>query len=132
MANHRCKEFLKKGLRHYELLGGLFNVNTTIGLLQILSAQPAPNSSEKQELDAAFLSSEVHVNVDTDSVDDVEELPTPDKGQSWRQPEKRATEQAHSSGKKKKEGSFETMTEAIWGFTEIRNRRLNKSTDSMP
>ena len=34
--------------------------------------------------------------------------------------------------KKKKGGSLETMTEAILGFTEMRNRRLNKSTDSTP
>ncbi|KAK9988246.1 hypothetical protein SO802_028485 [Lithocarpus litseifolius] len=44
-----------------------------------------PNSSKERELDATFLSSGIHVNVDADSVDDVEEeLPTPGEGQSQR------------------------------------------------
>ena len=34
--------------------------------------------------------------------------------------------------KEKKRGSLETMTEAILGFTEMINRRLNRSTDSTP
>ena len=57
-------------------MGRLFNSNTAIGFLQISSAQSAPNSDKERELDAAFLSSGVHVNVNTDNVDDVEELPT--------------------------------------------------------
>ncbi|XP_075645390.1 uncharacterized protein LOC142616415 [Castanea sativa] len=91
------------GLQHYELLGQLFNANTATSFLQISSAQPAPNSFEERELDAAFLSSGVHVNDDVDSVDDVEELPTPGKGQSRRRPEKWAAKPVHSSGRKKKE-----------------------------
>ena len=71
-------------MRHYDLLGMLFNSNTAIGFLQISSAQPAPNSDEKRELDAAFLSEGVHVNVNTDGVDDVEELATPSEAQSRR------------------------------------------------
>ena len=47
-----------------------------MGFLQISSAQPTPNSDEERELDATFLSKGVHVNVNTDSVDDVEELAT--------------------------------------------------------
>ena len=64
-------------MRHYDLLGMLFNSNTVTRFLQISSAQPAPNSDEERELDAAFLSEGVHVNVnfDGDSVD-VEELAT--------------------------------------------------------
>ena len=34
--------------------------------------------------------------------------------------------------KKKKGGSLETMTEAILGFIEMRNWRLNRSIDSTP
>ncbi|KAK7835591.1 hypothetical protein CFP56_023352 [Quercus suber] len=37
-------------------MGQLFNSNTATGFLQMLSAQPAPNSDEERELDAAFLS----------------------------------------------------------------------------
>ena len=107
----------------------LFNSNTATGFPQISSAQPTPNSDEGRELDAAFLSSRVHVNVNTDSVDDVEELPTPSEAQSQRQAEKRLAEPSHSSGKRKKGHSLESMTEAIWGFTNMRNRRGKRSTN---
>ena len=63
-------------MKHYDLLGRLFNSNTTTSFLKISFAQPAPNSDEERELDAVFLSSGVHVNVNTDNVVDVEELPT--------------------------------------------------------
>ncbi|KAL0015654.1 hypothetical protein SO802_002723 [Lithocarpus litseifolius] len=128
-VNHKFKDFKKKGLQHYELLGRLFNTNTATGFLQMSSAQPAPNSDEERELDAAFLSSGLHGNVNTDSLDDVEELPTPSEAQSRRQAEKRPAEASHSSGKRKKGHSLETMTEAILGFTEMRNRRGKRSTD---
>nr|POE53207.1 hypothetical protein CFP56_13613 [Quercus suber] len=81
-------EFKKKGLRHYDLMGQLFNSNTATGFLQMSSTQPAPNSDEERELDAAFLSEGVHVNVNTDGVDDMEELPTLSEAQSRRQAEK--------------------------------------------
>ena len=71
----------------------------------------------------------MHVNVNTDSVDDVEELPTPSEAQSQRQAEKRLAEPSHSSGKRKKGHSLESMTEAIWGFTNMRNRRGKRSTN---
>nr|POF27021.1 l10-interacting myb domain-containing protein [Quercus suber] len=87
-VNHKFKEFKKKGLKHYDLLGRLFNSNTTTGFLQISFAQPTPNGDEERKLDAAFLLSGVHVNVNTESVDDVEELPTPSEAQSRRQAEK--------------------------------------------
>ena len=74
----------KKGLQYYKL----FNSNTIMGFLQISSTQPTPNNDEERELDAAFLSSRVHVNVDFDSVDDVEELPTPGEAQNRRRAEK--------------------------------------------
>ncbi|XP_050248523.1 uncharacterized protein At2g29880-like [Quercus robur] len=130
VVNHKFKEFKKKGLKHYDLLGRLFNSNIATGFLQISSAQPAPNSDEERELDAAFLSSGVHVNVNTDSVDDVEELPTPSEVQSWRQAKKRPVEPFHSSEKRKKGHSLESITEAIWGFTDMRNRRGKRSIDT--
>ena len=73
-----------------------------MGFLQISSTQPTPNNDEERELDAAFLSSRVHVNVDVDSVDDVEKLPTPGEAQNRRRAEKRPAEPSHSSGKRKK------------------------------
>ena len=112
------------------MLGRLFNSNITTSFLQISFAQPAPNSDEERELDATFLSSGVHVNVNTDSVDDVEELPTPSEAQSRRQAEKRLAEPSHSSGKMKKGHSLESMTEAIWGFIDMRNRKGKRSTDT--
>ena len=118
-------------MRHYDLLGMLFNSNTAMGFLQISSVQPAPNSDEERELDAAFLSEGVHVNVnfDGDSVD-VEELAIPSEAQSRREGEKRPAEPSSSSGKRKKGHSLESMTKAIWGFTDMRNRRGKKSTDT--
>ena len=80
-------------------------------------------------MDATFLSSGVHVNVDVDSVNDVEELPTPGEGQSRTRPKKWPTELSQSSGKRKKGGSIETMAEEIWGFIEMRNRRGKNSID---
>ena len=109
----------------------LFNSNTAMGFVQISFAQPAPNSDEERELDAAFLSEGVHVNVnfDGDSVD-VEELATQSEAQSRRQAEKRPVEPSSSSGKRKKGHFLESMTKAIWGFTDMRNRRGKKSTDT--
>ena len=118
-------------MRQYDLLGMLFNSNTATGFLQISSAQLAPNSDEERELDAAFLSEGVHVNVNFDGdLVDVEELATPSEAQSRRQGEKRPAEPSSSNGKRKKGHSFESMTEAIWGFTDMRNRRGKKSIDT--
>ena len=117
-------------MKHYDLLGRLFNSNTAIGFLQISSTQPPHNSDEERELHAAFPSSGVHVNVNTDSVDDVEELLTPSEAQSQRQAEKRQAEPSHSRGKRKKGHSLESMTKAIWRFTDMRNRRGKRSTDT--
>ena len=111
-------------------MGRLFNSNTAIGFLQISSTQPPHNSDEERELDAAFLSSGVHVNVNTDSVDDVEELPTPSEAQSRRQAKKWLAEPSHSSEKRKKGHSLESMTEAIWEFTNMRSERGKRSTDT--
>nr|POF05108.1 hypothetical protein CFP56_05717 [Quercus suber] len=111
-------------------MGQLFNSSITTGFLQMSSAQPAPNSDEERELDAAFLSEGVHVNVNTNGVDDVEELPTPSEAQSWRQAKKRPCEPSNSSEKWRKDHSLESMIEAIWGFIEMRNRRGKKSTDT--
>nr|POE45409.1 hypothetical protein CFP56_61255 [Quercus suber] len=88
------------------------------------------NSDEERELDAAFLSEGVHVNVNIDGVDDMEKLPTPSEAQSRRQAEKRPCEPSNSSEKRRKGHSLESMTEAIWGFTEMRNRGGKKSTNT--
>ena len=111
-------------------MGRLFNSNIATSFLQISFAQPAPNNDAEKELDAAFLSSGVHVNVNTDSVDDVEKLPTLNEAQSWRQAEKWPAEPSHSSGKRKKGHSLESMTEPIWGFTDMRNQRGKRSIDT--
>ena len=71
----------------------------------------------------------MHVNVNTDNVDDVDELPTPSEAQSRRQAEKWLAEPSHSSEKRKKGHSLESMTEAIWGFTNMRNRMGKRSTN---
>ena len=83
----------------------------------------------ERELDAPFLSEGVHVNVNTDGVDDVEELATLSEAQSKRQAKKWPVEPFSSSGKRKKGHSLESMTEAIWSFTDMRNCRGKKSTD---
>lgn len=78
-------------LEHYEMLGQLFNANSTTGFLQISFAQLAPNSDKERELYAAFLSTGVHVNVKVDSGNDIKELPTPVQAKP-----------VHLGGKKKK------------------------------
>ena len=103
-----------------------------MGFLQISSTQPTPNSDEKRELDATFLSTRIHVNVEADSGDDIKELPTPVEGKSKRQVEKRVAEPIHFEGKKKKGDSLDQMTKAILGFIEMRKARLNRSTDCTP
>ena len=103
-----------------------------MGFLQISSAQPAPNSDDEQEIDAAFISTGVHVNVEANNGDDIEELPTPIEGQRSRRAKKQSTELVHSGGKKKKGDSLSEMTKAIKGFTEVSRARLNRSMNSMP
>jgi len=109
----------------------LFNASTTSGFLQISSTQPAPNSDEKRELDAAFLTHGVHVNVELDSGDDVEELPTPVAGQGSKCARKQPSHLEALAEKKRKEGSIEYMTDAIMKFMDMSmKRRSNKDIDS--
>ena len=98
----------------------MFSASTTSGFLQISSTQPTPNSDEKRELDVAFLTHGVHVNVELDSGDDVEELPTPVAGQ----------------GSKCEMAAFQhtclssCMTDAIMKFMDMSmKRRSNKDID---
>ena len=100
-----------------------------MGFLQISSAQPDQNSDKEQKLDASFLSTGVHVNVETD---DVEELPTSIERQSSRRAEKRPAKPVHSGGKKKKGSSLSETTKTIKGFAKVSRARLNKSTKNMP
>ncbi|KAK9989536.1 hypothetical protein SO802_029775 [Lithocarpus litseifolius] len=131
VANLKCKEFRKKRLDHYNLLGQLFNAGTATGFLQISFTQLAPNSDEEQELDAAFLTHIVHVNVKPDSGDDVEELPTPVVGQGSKRARKQPSHSKTSAGKKKKGRLIEYMTDAIIEFTDMsRKRRSDKESDS--
>ena len=116
----------KKGARTLRVVGPTFQCQHCHGLATNFICQPAPNNSKERELDAAFLSTGVHVNVDADSGDNVEELPTLGEGQSRRRVENWAVEPVHLDGKKKKGGSLDQMIKAILGFTEKRNRRLNR------
>nr|POE73603.1 hypothetical protein CFP56_26964 [Quercus suber] len=131
-ANPKCKEFCKKGLNHYGLLGRLFNVGTTTGFLQISSSQPAPNSDEKRELNAAFLTYGVHVTMEADNGDDMEEPPTPVEGQGNRRVGKLPSQTASLARKKRKGGSLGEMTDAINNFTEMSRQRLSKDSGSRP
>nr|POF00328.1 receptor-like protein kinase haiku2 [Quercus suber] len=85
----------------------------------------APNSDEERELDVAFMLTGVHVNVEANSGDEVEELPTLVEGQSNRCAEKRPAQPVHLGGKKKKGGPLSEMT-------EVSRARLNRSSDNRP
>lgn len=111
------------------MLGQLFNANIVMGFLQISAAQPAQNSDKEQKLNASFLSTRVHVNVEAN---DVEELPTSVERQSSRCAKKRPAKPVHLGGKKKKGSSLSETTEAIKGFAEVSRARFNKSIDNMP
>ena len=63
-------------------------------------------------------------------MDDVKELPTKSEAQSRRQVEKWPAEPSYSSRKRKKWHFLQSMTEAIWGFTNMRNRRGKRSIDT--
>nr|POF10402.1 hypothetical protein CFP56_56356 [Quercus suber] len=122
MANSKCKEFRKKGLDHYELLGQLFNTSIVTRFLQSSSAQPALNSDKEQELDERFLSAGVYVHLEADSGDDIEELATLVEQQS-KCVENHIAQPEHSKGKKKGK-TLGKMTEAIKRFTEVSKARL--------
>ena len=81
-----------------------------MGFLQTSSAQPAQNSDKEQKLNASFLSTGVHVNVEAN---DVEELPISVERQSSRHAKKRPAKPVHLGGKKKKGSSLSETTEAI-------------------
>ncbi|KAK7825542.1 l10-interacting myb domain-containing protein [Quercus suber] len=84
-------------------IAALFNIGTATRILQISSSQPAPNSDEEQELDAAFPMHGVHMNMEADSGDDVDELPTPVEGQGNKRAEKLPSHIASFARKKRKE-----------------------------
>ena len=106
-------------------------MGTATRFLQISSTQPARNSDEEQELDAAFLTHGVHVSVELDSPDDVEELPTLVAGQCSKRARKQPSHFKTSAGKKRKGGSIENNTEAIMEFTDMsRKRRSDKDSES--
>nr|POF21011.1 hypothetical protein CFP56_59205 [Quercus suber] len=90
------------------------------------------NSDEEQELVAAFPLTGVHVNVEANSGDDVEELPTPIERQSNRRAKKWPAKPVHSGRKKKEGSSLSETTKAIKGFAKVSRARLNNSTDNMP
>ena len=80
----------------------MFNGGTATKFPQISSSQLALNNDEERELNAAFLTHGVHVIVEADNGDDVEELPTPDEGQGNKRAGKLPSQIASSAGKKRK------------------------------
>ena len=104
------------------MLGQLFNTDTATGFLQI-------NSDEEQELDAAFLTHEVHINVEPYNGDDVEELPTPVVGQGSKRVGKKPSHSETSARKKRKGGLIEYMTNTIMEFTDM-SRKMCSNKDS--
>ena len=110
----------------------MFNADTTTGFLQVSSSQPAPNSDEIRELDVAFLTHQVHVTVDADNGDDMEELPTPVEGQGNRHAGKLPSQTASSTRKKRKGESLSEMIDVINNFMEMSRQRLNRDSESRP
>nr|POF14749.1 hypothetical protein CFP56_47357 [Quercus suber] len=92
----------------------------------------APNSDEEQELDAAFPMHGVHMNMEADSGDDVDELPTPVEGQGNKRARKLPSHIASLARKKRKGESLSEMTNAINNFKELSRQRLSKDSDSRP
>ena len=113
-------------------LGQLFNTGTVTRFLQISSSQPAPNSDEERELNAAFLTHGVHVTMEADNGDDVEELPTPVEWQGSKHAGKLPSQTASLTWKKRKGESLGEMTDAINNFTEMSRQRLRRDSESRP
>nr|POE73602.1 hypothetical protein CFP56_26963 [Quercus suber] len=107
----------------------LFNTGTTTGFLQISSSQPAPNSDEKQELDAGFLTYGVHVTVEADNGDNMEEPSTPVEGQGNRRVGKLPSQTASLARKKRKGGSLGEITDAINNFTEMSRFSMDRAVE---
>ncbi|KAK7814297.1 hypothetical protein CFP56_003350 [Quercus suber] len=86
---------------------------------EIKGNMPTPNSDEKQELDAGFLTYGVHVTVEADNGDNMEEPSTPVEGQGNRRVGKLPSQTASLARKKRKGGSLGEITDAINNFTEM-------------
>ena len=72
------------------------------------------------------------MNVEADSGEDVEELPTPVEEQGSKHAGKLPSHIASSAGKKRKGGSLSEMTDAINNFTKLSRQRLSKDSNSRP
>ena len=82
-------------------------------------------------MDAAFLTHGVHINVEPDNGDDVEELPTPVVGQGSKRVGKKPSHSETSARKKRKGGLIEYMTNTIMEFTDMSRKRCsNKDSNS--
>ncbi|RVX03247.1 hypothetical protein CK203_019998 [Vitis vinifera] len=71
MAHPNAKIFRLKGCPNYNLLGLIFNPSTTIGGLHYSSTQDSPNINDKDEMDDNLEYGGVHVDVNTEILDDL-------------------------------------------------------------
>lgn len=82
-------------------------------------------------MDATFLTHGVHVNVEPDSPDDVEEIEAPVAGQCSKHVGKQPSHFETSAGKKRKGQPIEYITDVVMEFTDMsRKRRSDKDSDS--
>ena len=72
------------------------------------------------------------MNVEADSGEDVDELPTLVEEQGSKHAGKLPSHTASSAEKKRKGGSLSEMTDAINNFTELSRQRLSKDSNSRP
>ncbi|KAL0004616.1 hypothetical protein SO802_012177 [Lithocarpus litseifolius] len=80
----------------------------------------------------AYAMAGVHASVEPNSPDDVEELPPLDIGQCSNPKGKQPSHSDTSTGKKRKKGSIDKVTDAIIEFTEMsRKRRNDKESESL-
>ena len=78
-------------------------------------------------MDATFLMHGVHVNVELDSLDDVEEIEAPIAGQCSKRVGKQPSHSETSVGKKRKGQPIEYITDAIIEFMDMSKKRCSDS-----
>ncbi|KAK0586596.1 hypothetical protein LWI29_009368 [Acer saccharum] len=119
------KPYRKKGLKHYEILGDIFNTTTTTGQLSFSSSQVPLPSDEDREVEDNFINSRAHVNIDTEAEDDDDDEDVDQTEVSNKKKGKRHRRSIGSSGNRRK-NKWESVDSYFDTAKEVMQARLEK------
>ncbi|XP_054782956.1 uncharacterized protein LOC129290258 [Prosopis cineraria] len=105
VVHPEATQYKKQGLKHYNLLGVIFNRSTAMGVLHHSSTQDPPNSDDENNLENEYINTGVHIDLSRD--DDV----GPETIERVTHSGKRVVEVSNS--KKRKEYRSSQMGDAI-------------------